>query len=112
MAASKSKAQPTTGPFENVPPDQKPVKVRTKFRKPKGKGVVLQPQPDLPPEPGPSSETVPEIEDIWSWTSLADSSASAHPAVLTKDGRYVLKQSDHFILRHPQRPLSDISFLS
>jgi NET1-associated nuclear protein 1 (U3 small nucleolar RNA-associated protein 17) len=101
MAASKSKVQPTTKPFENFPPDQKPVKTRTKFRKPKGEVALLQPQPDLPPEPGPSSETVAEIEDIWSWTSLADSSASTHPAVFTKDGRYVLKQSDHFP-RHPQ----------
>jgi len=89
MAASKSKAQPMARPLENVPPDQKPAKNRTKLRKPKGK-EVLQPQPDHPSEPGPSSETVAEIEDIWSWTSLADSSASTLPAVFTKDGRYGL----------------------
>ena len=83
-------------PLENVPPDQKPPKTRTKLRKPKGKEVIFLPQPDHPSEPGPSSETAAEIEDIWSWTSLADSAASTHPAVFTKDGRYVFKPSDHF----------------
>ena len=96
MAASKSKAQPAARPLENVPPDQKPPKTRTKFRKSKRKEVILPPQPDLPSEPGPSSETVIENEDVWSWTSLADSSASVHPAVFTKDGRCVFKPSDHF----------------
>lgn len=89
MAASKSKAQPTARPLENIPPDQKPAKIRTKPRKSKGKDVLLPLQQDLPSEPGPSSETAVEIEDIWSWTSLADSSASTHPAVFTKDGRCV-----------------------
>ena len=94
-------------PLENIPPDQKPVKIRTKFRKPKGKGVILLLQPDLPSEPGPSSETAAEIEDIWSWTSLVDCSPSTHPAVFTKDGRYVLKPSDH-CLRRFQRSAPDI----
>lgn len=107
MAASKSKAQPVARPLENVPPDQKPPKIRTKFRKSKGKDVLLFPQSDLPSEPGPSSETAAEIEDIWSWTSLADCSPSAHPAVFTKDGRYVFKPSDHF-LRRFQRSTPDI----
>ena len=110
MAASKSKAQPMGRPLENVPPDQKPAKTRTKFRKPKGKEVLLQPQPDLPSEPGPSSETAAEIEDIWSWTSLADSSASTHPAVFTKDGRYVFKPSDHLPRRSQQVPLQIFLF--
>ena len=92
MAASKSKAQPMARPLENVPPDQKPAKIRTKFRKPRGKGV----QSILPSEPGPSSETAAEIEDVWSWTSLVDCSPSTHPAVFTKDGRYVFKPPDHF----------------
>ena len=83
-------------PLENGPPDQRVAKTRTKPRKSKGKGVLLPPQPDLPSEPGPSSETAAETEDIWSWTSLADSSVSTHPAVFTKDGRYVFKPSDHF----------------
>lgn len=108
MAATKSKAQPTARPLENVPPDHKVAKTRTKPRKSKGKEVLLLPQPDLPPEPGPSSEAVAEIEDIWSWTSLADSSASTHPAVFTKDGRCVFKPSDHFP-RRSQRPALDIS---
>ena len=111
MAASKSKAQPMARPLENAPPDQKPAKIRTKLRKPKGKEVLLQPQPDLPSEPGPSSKTAAEIDDIWSWTSLADSSASTHPAVFTKDGRYVFKLSDH-PPRHSQRSAPDISFPS
>ena len=111
MAASKSKAQPMARPLEGIPPDQKPGKNRTKLRKPKGKELLLQPQPDHPSEPGPSSEVAAEIEDVWSWTSLADSSASTHPAVFTKDGRYVFMPSDH-LLGHSQRPTPDISFPS
>jgi len=111
MAASKSKAQPMARTLENVPPDQKPAKIRTKLRKPKGKEVLLQPQPDLPPEPGPSSETAAEIEDTWYWTSLADSCANTHPAVFTNDGRYVFKPFDHFP-GHAQRSAPDISFPS
>ena len=110
MAASKSKAQPTARSLENVPPDQKPAKIRTKPRKPKGKEVLLPLQQDLPSEPGPSSETAVEIEDIWSWTSLADSSASTHPAVFTKDGRCVFTHPIIFLDSQSFAP--DISFLS
>ena len=66
---------------------------------------------DLPSEPGPSSETDVEVEDIWSWTSLADSLASTRPVVFTKDGWYVFILSDHIVISSQSSAL-DISFLS
>lgn len=95
MAASKPKNS-TLRPLHDVPLPATPDKL-AKARKPrwgKGKEEVAGPgRVQAATASGGASEASTSANAVqdspWPWVSITDSSASRHPAIFTKDGRWV-----------------------